>query len=275
MQKLRDLIERSKPGTLAVIGFPYDDNSSFLRGAALAPPVIRAALRSDSSNLWAERGIDLGAPDTWVDAGDLEFSSAAVAFSEIEQAIAVLLECGLRPISLGGDHSITYPIIKAFSRKHPRLSILHFDAHPDLYDELLGNRFSHASPFARIMEEGLASRLVQVGVRTINRHQREQAERFGVEVYEMKDWRGSLNLEFEPPVYISFDLDALDPAFAPGVSHYEPGGLSTREAISLIHSVNTKIIGADIVEFNPARDPQGITAMVCAKLFKEIAAQML
>ena len=275
MQKLRSLIENSKPGKLAVIGFPYDDNSSFLRGAALAPPVIRAALRSDSSNLWAERGVDFGASDIWVDAGDLGFTSAAAAFSEIEQAVELLLDRSMRPISLGGDHSITYPIIKAFSRRHTRLSILHFDAHPDLYDELQGNRFSHASPFARIMEEGLAARLVQVGVRTINGHQRKQAKRFGVEVHEMKDWRGSIDLKLESPVYISFDLDGLDPAFAPGVSHHEPGGLSTREAISLIHSVKAKIVGADIVEFNPARDPQGITAMVSAKLFKEIAAQML
>jgi arginase family enzyme len=152
---------------------------------------------------------------------------------------------------------------------------LHFDAHPDLYDEFLGNRHSHASPFARIMEEGLAKRLVQVGIRTVNGHQREQAERFGVEFVEMRNWRDDLTLDFDSPVYISFDLDALDPAFAPGVSHREPGGLSTRQAIGVIQRLRAKVVGADIVEFNPRMDPAQITAVVCAKLLKEIAAKML
>lgn len=88
----------------------------------------------------------------------------------IEAAIADLLARGFSPISLGGDHAVTYPILRAFARRYPRLSILHFDAHPDLYDEFQGNRYSHACPLARIMEEGLAQRLVQAGIRTINRH---------------------------------------------------------------------------------------------------------
>ena len=139
-----------------------------------------------------------------------------------------------RPIALGGDHAITFPILRAFAKRHPRLSILHFDAHPDLYDEFEGNRFSHACPFARIMEEGLAGRLVQVGIRTANAHQREQVARFGVEMIEMRDFRDGLAPEFDAPVYVSFDLDGLDPAFAPGVSHREPGGLSTRQALDVI-----------------------------------------
>jgi arginase family enzyme len=125
------------------------------------------------------------------------------------------------------------------------------------------------------MEEGLAKRLVQVGIRTVNGHQREQAERFGVEFVEMRNWRDDLTLDFDSPVYISFDLDALDPAFAPGVSHREPGGLSTRQAIGVIQRLRAKVVGADIVEFNPRMDPAQITAVVCAKLLKEIAAKML
>jgi agmatinase len=211
-----------------------------------------------------------------LDAGDLEFQTADSHFEEIESSIALLLENHLSPISLGGDHAITYPIIKAFRKNYSHLSILHFDAHPDLYDELLGNRFSHACPFARIMEAGLADRLVQVGIRTLNAHQKAQAERFGVEVHEMKDWQGFLDLEFDSPLYITVDLDGLDPAFAPGVSHHEPGGLSTRDVIRVIHAVKAPaIIGADIVELNPTRDVHGVTAMVAAKFLKEIAAKML
>jgi arginase family enzyme len=113
------------------------------------------------------------------------------------------------------------------------------------------------------MEEGLARRLVQVGVRTLNGHQREQAARFGVEIMEMRNW------------HISFDVDGLDPSCAPGVSHREPGGLTTRQALDVIHGVRARIVGADIVEYNPAADFQNMTATVCAKLLKEIAAQML
>ncbi len=184
-----------------------------------------------------------------------------------------MLEKGLRPIVLGGDHSVTYPVVKALGRRYKKLNILDFDAHPDLYDEFEGDRYSHACPFARIMEERLVSRLVQVGIRTMNGHQRRQAERFGVEVIEMREFRENLALVFESPVYISFDMDALDPAFAPGVSHHEPGGLSTRQAIQMIQTITAKIVGADIVELNPGRDPLGMTAMAAAKILKEIAGK--
>jgi agmatinase len=266
---------QTSPARLALVGFCYDENSSFAKGAADAPPQIRAALRSEAWNLWSESGIDLGADNTFFDAGDIEPVAGNEMISLIEQAIVTLLNDNLAPISLGGDHSITYPIIKALSRKYTDLSILHFDAHPDLYDDFQGNRYSHASPFARIMEEKLAKRLVQVGIRSINAHQREQIERFGVEVLEMRNYDEHYGLQFDSPVYISFDIDALDPAFAPGVSHREPGGLSTRQAIDLIRRMKGKVIGADIVEFNPRMDPLHITATVCAKLLKEIAAKIL
>jgi len=260
---------------LGLIGFRYDENSSFMKGAADAPPQIRAALRSDASNLWSETGIDLGAESVFFDAGDVEPVAGTEMLSLIEESVLTLLNDNLVPICLGGDHSITYPIIKAVSRKYKDLSVLHFDAHPDLYDDFQGNRYSHASPFARLMEEGLVKRLVQVGIRTINRHQREQAERFGVEVFEMRHWRDDFAVEFDSPVYISFDMDALDPAFAPGVSHREPGGLSTRQALDLIINLRGPIVGADIVEFNPRMDPLHVTGTVCAKLLKEIAARIL
>jgi arginase family enzyme len=155
------------------------------------------------------------------------------------------------------------------------MNILHIDAHPDLYHDYEGNPNSHASPFARIMEANLAKRLVQVGIRTINPHQRDQIQRFGVEVVEMRDWRSTSLPRFDGPVYLSLDLDALDPAFAPGVSHHEPGGFSAREIITLIQNLEGELVGADIVELNPTRDPLGITAMLAAKLCKEISARML
>jgi arginase len=259
----------------ALIGFCYDESSSFLRGAAEAPPLIRCAFLSESSNLWSETGIDLGKRDTYFDAGDVVSSDGKDILPTIEHSIAQLLDRDLRPISLGGDHSITYPIMRAMSRRHADLTVLQIDAHPDLYDEFQGNKYSHASPFARIMEEKLVRHLIQVGIRTITGHQRAQADRFGVQVYEMKDWSDDLALEFDTPVYITVDVDGLDPSCAPGVSHPEPGGLSTRQVIDVIHRVNQPIVGADIVEYNPRRDLNNLTAAVCAKLLKEILARML
>lgn len=260
---------------LAIIGIRYDENSSFTKGAADAPPQIRAALRSDAWNLTTENGTDLSGDSTFFDAGDIEPVPGSEMSMLIENSIYTLIADGLMPISLGGDHSITYPIVRAFARKYNNLSILHFDAHPDIYDNYQGNRNSHASPFARIMEQRLVKRLVQVGIRTATADQREQVRKFGVEVVEMRALNGNVQLEFDSPVYISFDIDALDPAFAPGVSHREPGGLSTRQAIDLIQRLKGRVVGADIVEFNPRMDPLHVTGTVCAKLFKEIAARML
>jgi arginase family enzyme len=125
------------------------------------------------------------------------------------------------------------------------------------------------------MDEKLAARLVQVGVRTATPHQRDQMKRFGVEAIEMRDWRDDMNVTFETPVYISFDMDVLDPAFAPGVSHREPGGMTTRQAVDLLQRFKGQVVGADIVEFNPRMDPLQITGTVAAKVLKEIAARML
>ena len=269
-------IEKLQPETIAVLGVPFDKNSSFRQGAALAPPRIREALFSESANLWTENGIDLGLGKGWRDVGDLIFPEKERAFEEIELAVETLLASQATVISLGGDHSISYPILQAYARSYTQLSILQFDAHPDTYDELNGNRFSHASPFARIMEEGLVERLVQVGIRTMTGHQKEQAERFGVEVLEMRhaqDWEKTLRLEGD--IYLSLDIDCLDPAFAPGVSHYEPGGMSTREVLNIIQALPGNIVGADIVEYNPERDYLGMTGMVAAKFLKEILSKML
>jgi arginase len=261
----------------ALLGIPFDGQSSYLRGAAEAPAKIREALGCEASNQWTETGVDLGVQEIYGDAGDLAFAGASEqdAFAAIESGVSTLIGQGKRAVSLGGDHSITFPIIKAVAKKYSELTIFHFDAHPDLYDEFEGNRWSHACPFARIMESGLAKRLVQIGIRTINGHQREQAKRFGVEVIEMRHLPAYARLKAAGPVYISFDMDVLDPAYAPGVSHREPGGMSVREAIAHLHAVEGEIVGADVVEYNPVRDVSGMTATVAAKILKEILGKMI
>ena len=260
--------------SVSLLGAPTDVNSSFLRGAAKAPPLIRAALYSESGNAAPENGMEIGREIRLDDAGDLALTETDGDHAAIRDGVARILAARARPLVLGGDHSITWPVIEAFAAVHGPIDILHFDAHADLYDDFCGNPRSHASPFARIMERGLARRLVQVGVRTLNAHPRAQAEKYGVEIILMRNFRADRVPSLPGPLYVSFDLDGLDPAFAPGVSHHEPGGLSVREALDVLHAVEGHVIGADIVEYNPDRDVNGVTAAVAAKLVKEIAALM-
>ncbi len=260
---------------ITLLGVPFDENSSFLRGPALAPARIRETLYSDSANMCAENGVDLSQNDNWRDGGDLTVSYGEAALAEITAGIDDVLNENGRTLTLGGDHAITYPIIRAYTQHYPNLNILQIDAHPDLYDEYNGNRYAHSCPFARIMEQKLASRLVQIGIRTINPHQREQADRFGVEVMEMHNWSLDKLPVFDGPLYISLDMDALDPAFAPGVSHHEPGGFSTRELLTILQKLEGNVVGADLVEYNPTRDVVGVTAMTAVKLLKELLAKML
>jgi agmatinase len=268
-------VNNLKKNDVVIAGVPFDINSSYKRGASLAPRQIREAFFSSSSNLYTENRSDLETVGGWHFAADLELQDGEDPFTLIEKETAGYLKKNCRLITLGGDHSITLPIIRAYASAYPRLNILHFDAHPDLYDELDGNRYSHACPFARIMEENLAKRLVQVGIRTMTDHQSEQARRFGVEVIEMKNIGTFETLSFDGPLYISLDMDCLDPAFAPGVSHHEPGGMTTRELLAILQNLQGSIVGADIVEYNPERDINGMTGMVAGKLLKELIEKIL
>lgn len=267
---------RGGGGRPVLLGLCYDASSSYLRGPAHAPPKIREALRSDSSNWWTESLRDLSVGGTFGDDGDIAFGDNAVAsHAVIEREVLGILARGERPVLLGGDHSVTYPILRAMRQHHERLTILHLDAHNDLYDVFEGDRYSHACPFARIMENGLADQLVQVGTRTTSGHQRDQAQRFGVEVVDMRGFVRGERWTLRHPVYLSLDLDVLDPAFAPGISHREPGGMSVRDVVGIIQSIDVPVVGADLVEYNPRRDIDDMTGPVAAKLLNEILSVML
>ena len=255
---------------IALQGILFDEKSSFLKGPALAPPLIREAYHSHSANYYAENG-QMILPEIFDDKGDFEIES----YFDIEKVTLANIKKGTPLLTFGGDHSITFPIIKAFHSVYGKLDILHIDAHGDLYSNFEGDPHSHACPFYNILENGLAKNLVQVGIRTLNDEQRVNAQKFGVQINEMKDFQSFSMPNFKNPLYLSLDLDALDPAFAPGVSHHEPGGLSTRQVIQIIQDINVPLVGADIVEYNPTIDINSMTAMVCSKLVREIAGKML
>lgn len=292
--KLKGELIRAMGGAVAsasLLGVPLGHNSSFLQGPAFAPPRIREAIWCGSTNSTTEEGKELNDPRVLTDVGDVpiqEIRDCGVDDDRLMNTISesvklVMEEEPLAPLVLGGDHSISYPVVRAVSEKlGGPLDILHLDAHPDIYDAFEGNKYSHASSFARIMEGGYVRRLLQVGIRSINSEGREQGKRFGVEQYEMRTFSRdrpfleSLKLgEGVKGVYVSVDLDALDPAFAPGVSHIEPGGLSFRDALNIIHNLKGNVIAGDVVEFNPQRDTvDGMTAMVAAKLVRELTAKI-
>lgn len=260
-----------------LLGIPFDANSSFLRGAAFAPPRIRLMEKDGSANSWSESGTEISLGHAYTDCGDLgiDTSDASMAFAQIKNAVSGLLKEGGPLLCLGGDHSISYPIIDAFSEKYANLNILHLDAHADLYHDFDNNPYSHASPFARIMEKGKVASLTQVGIRTLSAHQRAQTRRFEVQVVEMKDFSLDFLQYLKAPLYLSLDLDVLDPAFAPGVAHHEPGGMDVRTLLRIIQQLPVPLVGADLVEYNPMRDVHQMTAMVAYKLMKEIMANML
>ncbi|WP_339625205.1 agmatinase [uncultured Maribacter sp.] len=255
---------------IIIQGINWDAKSSFQKGPAKAPDLIRKALYSDSMNLCTELGISIE-NDAISDKGDFIINE----YFDIAATTKKHLDTGSKVLTLGGDHSITFPIIKAYHDQHPKLDILHIDAHADLYHDYEGDPYSHACPFARIMENGLAVKLVQVGIRTLNPHQASQAKKYKVDIHEMRNLDLNNIPKFKNPLYISLDMDGFDPAFAPGVSHHEPGGLSSRQVINLIQSIDTQVVGADIVEYNPDRDFQDMTAYLAAKMMKEILGKMM
>ncbi len=265
---------------ITLLGLPLDANSSHLFGAAAGPASIRAALHSGSGNDSTESSVEV--VPLLDDVGDVEIANerGSVADADaITAAVAAQLEAGRQVISMGGDHSVTFPILRAFrdandADRRP-VTVVHIDAHPDLYDDLDGNPLSHASPFARALEAGCMSSLVQFGIRTATPHQRAQAARWYVEMVTPRQLDRFDLSTIVGPVYLSVDLDGLDPSVAPGVSHHEPGGLTFREVLDIIDALPGPIVGADVVELNPSRDLNDMTAMVGAKLVKEIAGAML
>ena len=265
---------------ISLIGVPLDANSSHLFGAAEGPTAIRAALHSGSGNDTTESSVVV--VPVLDDIGDVAISNERGSTADadaITAAIAAQLQAARPVITIGGDHSITYPILLAFrdapSLEQRPLTVVHVDAHPDLYDDLDGNPLSHASPFARALEAGCMRSLVQFGIRTATPHQRAQGAKWNVTMVSPRELAAFDMSTLTGPIYLTIDLDGLDPSIAPGVSHHEPGGLTFREVLDIIDALPGPIVGADVVELNPSRDVVGMTAMVGAKLVKEIAGSML
>lgn len=270
------MTENAKVGLL---GVGFDANSTFRRGPAAAPAAIRTSLGSESGNAYSETGVRVWPSESVLDHGDLDVpdeKGTRGPIDAIERGTSRALGETPRLIVLGGDHAVTYPVVRAFAAAHGRISLLHFDAHPDLYPDFEGNRYSHACPMARILEDGLVERLVQIGIRSFTPVQHDAAKRHNVEVIPAFSVESVPELEFDTPIYISIDVDALDPGFAAGVSHPEPGGLSVRQILEIVAATCTPcVVGGDVVELNPKLDWDGGTAIVAAKLARELLGRVI
>lgn len=256
-----------------LLGFEWDASSSHSRGPALGPSVVKRLLSSEASSSYSIDLVDMRAAIEGYQIPQLPEDGAA-ARAIIEKTVADCIAAGLTPLSIGGDHSVTYPILKAIAARHGPVNILHIDAHPDLHDNYEGDRHSHACPFARSLEDGIVKSLLQVGIRCWDPSQKPIVEKYGVRMFRADESDRLPDDIFSGPLYLTVDLDGLDPAFAPGVSHPEPGGLSTLDVLKIIRRIKGPIVGADIVELNPERDFHMTTARVVVRLVKEIAAKI-
>lgn len=265
---------------LAFAGLPCDSQSSFRRGAAGGPARIREAYDGRCYNATTELGIDLAGLVS--DVGDwLPAAEWTHTMDDYRLRASELLTGEAVPFFAGGDHAVTMPLVQALAVLDEPVHVVQLDAHPDLYPELDGDRWSHACVGARILEMDHVASLTQVGIRTLNQPQLEVARRHvgRLTILEAREapFRPS-DLSHIPEgaaVYLTVDLDAFDPAFAPGVSHPVPGGLGSRQVLGLIQEAPWRLAGMDAVEVNPDLDSGDRTAVLAARLLHEAMGRSL
>ncbi len=270
---------------IALIGVPWDGGTTNRAGARHGPREIR----NMSSFMRKVHHVSRIAPYELAriaDLGDAPVNPIDLADSlgRIERFFATVHEAGAVPLSAGGDHLITLPILRAIARGRP-VGLVHFDAHSDTNDRYFGNnRYTHGTPFRRAVEEGLLDpkRTVQIGIRgsIYGPGDMDFAESSGMRVIYMEDFcrlgeekviAEARRVAGDGPTYVSFDVDGLDPVFAPGTGTPEIGGLTTREAQHIVRGLQgLDLVGGDVVEVSPPFDPSGNTALVGATFMFEI-----
>ena len=279
-------LEAAGAADIALIGAPFDGATTYRPGARLAPRAVRAA--SDQAHPYhAELGIDPFVDLRVVDAGDVAMPPHDIiaAMAALQAEAEKHLAAGRRLFTVGGDHSISLPLLRAMAAAHGPLGLIHVDAHYDTYPAAWGNDLHHGTPFRHALREGLIdpARTLQLGLRgsLSSAEDLQFSHDAGLCVVTQTDWDdgdgkqrlGKFCAALSGPVYISIDVDGLDPAFAPGTGTPVPGGLTTRELKSVLRRLRGRsIVGGDIVEIAPPFDPTGITALIGADLLHTFVA---
>jgi agmatinase len=272
---------------VALLGIPYDGGVSYRPGARFGPRAVReqsSLIRTWNPVLKVHPFQRLRVADC----GDVDVVPISIerTFERIEEALTGVLTAGAVPVVVGGDHSVTLPILRALARRHGRLGVVHFDAHPDTWDEYFGSKYFHGTPFRRAVEEGLVEprRMIQIGIRGPLYGPEDFAfhDQHGIEVVRIEtlkergvDWvTGRLGRLRGGPLYCSFDIDAVDPAYAPATGTPEVGGLTSYEALVLVRALaGLGLVGADVVEVSPPWDGPGqVTSLLAANLLFELVS---
>jgi agmatinase/guanidinopropionase len=276
--------QRSMPddADVAILGVPYDSATSHRAGCRFGPRAIREA----SLMLWGYHPVLQTAPFSElrvIDAGDVSVVPVDIqaTYRAIEAVTEPFAAAAVPVITLGGDHSITLPLLRSLARAHGPVAVLHCDAHIDTWDcEYPGQRYSHGTPFIRALEERLIdpTAYIQLGIRgpTSGPQDYDNARALGARMITYEEFRlrsiPEVLTEIHTrlhgrPVYVSFDIDCVDPAFAPGTGTPEVGGLTSAEALQILRGLQgLTLIGGDVVEVSPPYDPAGITAILAANL---------
>jgi agmatinase len=274
---------------VAIVGVPFDGGTSYRSGARLGPREIRA----QSSLIRPYSYFQKVAPFERLnvaDVGDIDAPPVSIekCYDAVEGGIGAIADAGARPLVVGGDHSISLPVLRALARRHGPLALVQFDAHIDTWDEYFGGKYFHGTPFRRAIEEGIVdgTRFIQVGIR---------GPMYGESDFDFHREHGITMIDIDQvkergipavveqirrvatgPAYVTFDIDAVDPAFAPGTGTPEVGGLTSHEAQRLVRGLGgLKLVGADVVEVSPLYDGPGqITSVLAANLLFELLCAM-
>ena len=274
---------------VAIVGVPFDGGTSYRPGARLAPREIRA----QSSLIRPYSYFQKVAPFDRLnvaDIGDIDAPPVSIemCYATVERDIYAIVEAGARPIVIGGDHSISLPILRALARRHQPLALVQFDAHIDTWDSYFGGKYFHGTPFRRAIEENLIdpARFIQVGIRGPMYGEEDFAfhREHGITMIDIEQMKArgiawtveQVRLALDGPAYMTFDIDSVDPAFAPGTGTPEVGGLTSHEAQQLVRGLaGLTLVGGDIVEVAPPFDgPSQITALLAANIMFEFLCVM-
>ncbi|MGQ0571783.1 MAG: agmatinase [Armatimonadota bacterium] len=281
------LVESPRGVDLAVVGVPFDTGASFRVGARFGPAAVRAASVLLKPYAY-EQGVDIFARCGAADLGDLAVVPGYVedSYPRITEGLRAILEEGTVPFMLGGDHSITLPELRAVAGRHGPVGLLQFDSHTDTWDEYFGRKYNHGTVIRRAIEEGLIrpDRSIQVGIRgsLYSRSDVDDARALGLDVVPMAEVRRlglpALGRRIRDrlgagPTFLSFDIDFIDPAYAPGTGTPQVGGPATWEALGLLQEcAGLWFVACDVVEVIPAYDPAEITALAAAQVVHECMA---
>ncbi len=272
---------------VAIVGVPFDSGTSYRSGARFGPRQIRAAslLLWGYHNPLAVKPLDVL---NVIDYGDVDVIPPSIVdtMHHIEAEVGALVQAGVTVLALGGDHSISLPLLRAHARRYGPLGVVHFDSHPDTWETEFGGRpYSHGTPFRRALEEGLIdpARYIQVGLRgpTSGAADWQQARDLGIRVITLDEAAAlgvpavvaAIQATARGPVYVTLDIDAADPAFAPGTGTPEVGGFTSHQLLQLVRGLKgLNLVGFDLVEVSPPFDHAEITAILAANLAFEFLA---